>query len=105
MKIIIKKFKEILFISICIFIHNDIFAIDPVEIGKPYQKDIEINLSIIENLNQGFKEEKIKIDKDIRTKIKKNVKENVEIRTKNVDKKEIQTDGFIEKKFARIEEI
>ena len=105
MKIIIKKFKEILFISICIFIHNDIFAIDPVEIGKPYQKDIEINLSIIENLNQGFKEEKIKIDKDIRTKIKKKVKESVEIRTKNTGKKEIRTDGFIEKKFARIGEI
>ena len=104
MKIIIKKFKEILFISICIFIYNTILAIEPVEIGKPYQKDVEINLSIIENLNQSSKE-KIKIDKDIRTKIKKKVKESVEIRTKNTGKKEIQTDGFIEKKFARIGEI
>jgi len=104
MKIIIKKFKEILFISICIFIHNTILAIEPVEIGKPYQKDVEINLSIIENLNPSSKE-KIKIDKDIRTKIKKKVKESVEIRTKNTGKKEIRTDGFIEKKFARIGEI
>ena len=95
MKIIIKKFKQILFISICIFIHNSILAIDPVEIGKPYQKDVEINLSIIENLNQNAKEEKIKIDKDIRTKIKKKAKESVEIKTND----------FEEKKFARIKEI
>ena len=95
MKLIIKKFKEILFVSICIFIHNSILAIDPVEIGKPYQKDVEINLSIIENLNQNAKEEKIKIDKDIRTKIKKKAKESVEIKTND----------FEEKKFARIKEI
>ena len=105
MKIIIKKFKQILFISICIFIHNSILAIDPVEIGKPYQKDVEINLSIIENLNQNAKEEKIKIDKDIRTKIKKKAKESVEIKTKNTDEKGIKTDDFVEKKFARIKEI
>ena len=105
MKIIIKKFKQILFISICIFIHNSILAIDPVEIGKPYQKDVEINLSIIENLNQNAKEEKIKIDKDIRTKIKKKAKESVEIKTRNTDEKEIKTNDFEEKKFARIKEI
>ncbi|MCH2540717.1 MAG: OmpA family protein [Alphaproteobacteria bacterium] len=104
MKLIIKKFKEILFVSICIFIHNSILAIDPVEIGKPYQKDVEINLSIIENLNQDIKEE-IKIDKDIRTKIKKKAKESVEIKTKNTDEKGIKTDDFVEKKFARIKEI
>ena len=62
MKIIIKKFKQILFISICIFINNSILAIDPVEIGTKYQNDIDVNLSIIENLNQN-KEEKIKIDR------------------------------------------
>lgn len=94
MKIIIKKFKQILFISICIFIHNSILAIDPVEIGTKYQNDIDVNLSIIENLNQN-KEEKIKIDRDIRTKIKKKAKEGVEIKT----------DDFVEKKFARIKEI
>ena len=105
MKLIIKKFKEILFVSICIFIHNSILAIDPVEIGKPYQKDVEINLSIIENLNQNAKEEKIKIDKDIRTKIKKKAKESVEIKTRNTDEKGIKTDDFVEKKFARIKEI
>lgn len=104
MKLIIKKFKEILFVSICIFIHNYVLAIDPVEIGKPYQKDVEINLSIIENLNQDIKEE-IKIDKDIRTKIKKKAKESVEIKTKNTDEKGIKTDDFVEKKFARIKEI
>ena len=94
MKIIIKKFKQILFISICIFIHNSILAIDPVVIGTKYQNDIDVNLSIIENLNQN-KEEKIKIDRDIRTKIKKKAKEGVEIKT----------DDFVEKKFARIKEI
>ena len=94
MKIIIKKFKQILFISICIFINNSILAIDPVEIGTKYQNDIDVNLSIIENLNQN-KEEKIKIDRDIRTKIKKKAKEGVEIKT----------DDFVEKKFARIKEI
>ena len=96
MKLIIKKFKEILFVSICIFIHNYVLAIDPVEIGKPYQKDVEINLSIIENLNQDIKEE-IKIDKDIRTKIKKKAKESLEIKTKNTDEKGIKTDDFVEK--------
>ena len=105
MKIIIKKFKQILFISICIFIHNSILAIEPVEIGKPYQKDVEVNLSIIESINQNTKEEKIKIDKDIRTKIKKKAKESLEIKTKNTDEKGIKTDDFVEKKFARIKEI
>ena len=104
MKIIIKKFKQILFISICIFINNSILAIDPVEIGTKYQNDIDVNLSIIENLNQN-KEEKIKIDRDIRTKIKKKAREGVEIKTRNTDEKEIKTDDFVEKKFARIKEI
>ena len=105
MKIIIKKFKQILFISICIFIHNSILAIEPVEIGKPYQKDVEVNLSIIESINQNTKEEKIKIDKDIRTKIKKKAKEDIEIKTSNTDEKGIKTEDFVEKKFARIKEI
>ena len=104
MKIIIKKFKQILFISICIFINNSILAIDPVEIGTKYQNDIDVNLSIIENLNQN-KEEKIKIDRDIRTKIKKKAKEGVEIKTSNTDEKGIKTEDFVEKKFARIKEI
>ena len=104
MKIIIKKFKQILFISICIFINNSILAIDPVEIGTKYQNDIDVNLSIIENLNQN-KEEKIKIDRDIRTKIKKKAKEGFEIKTSNTDEKGIKTEDFVEKKFARIKEI
>ena len=104
MKIIIKKFKQILFISICIFINNSILAIDPVEIGTKYQNDIDVNLSIIENLNQN-KEEKIKIDRDIRTKIKKKAKEDIEIKTSNTDEKGIKTEDFVEKKFARIKEI
>ena len=62
MKLIIKKFKGILFVSICIFIHNSILAIDPVEIGKPYQKDVEINLSIIENLNQDIKKGQLQMN-------------------------------------------
>ena len=98
------KFKLVFFIIAFSFLSNLTLAIDPVEIGKPYQKDVEINLSIIENLNQDIKEE-IKIDKDIRTKIKKKAKESVEIKTKNTDEKGIKTDDFVEKKFARIKEI
>ena len=98
------KIKLFFFTITSIFLSNFSLAIDPVEIGKPYQKDVEINLSIIENLNQDIKEE-IKIDKDIRTKIKKKAKESVEIKTKNTDEKGIKTDDFVEKKFARIKEI
>ena len=105
MKIIIAKFKQILFISICIFIYKTVLAIEPVEIGKPFQKDVEINLSIIENLNKKSKGGEIRIDKDIRTKVKRKAKENVEIRTKNTNKKEIQTDTLLDKKLARIKEI
>ena len=83
------KFKLVFFIMIFSFLSNFSLAIDPVEIGFG-QKDIEINLSILDNLNQVVNKEKFEIKKDIRTKIKK--KEKVSIKTKN----------SIEKKLARI---
>ena len=89
MKSIIRKLKLIFFIITCIFLSNFSLAIDPVEIGFG-QKNIEINLSILDNLNQVVNKEKFEIKKDIRTKIKK--KENVSIKTEN----------YIEKKLARI---
>ena len=100
----IKKIKLFYFTIISIFLSNFSLAIEPVEIGKFYQKEIEINLSIIDNLNQNFKEEKIKIEKDIRTKIKKK-KENVVIKKKNIENEEVKIDNFIDKKFARIKEV
>ena len=83
------KFKLVFFIITCSFLSNFSLAIDPVEIGFG-QKNIEINLSILDNLNQAINKEKFEIKKDIRTKIKK--KKNVSIKTKN----------SIEKKLARI---
>ena len=84
------KFKLVFFIITCSFLSNFSLAIDPVEIGKFKQKNIETNLSILDNLNQPINKEKFEIKKDIRTKIKK--KEKVSIKTKN----------SIEKKLARI---
>ena len=83
------KFKLVFFIITFSFLSNFSLAIDPVEIGFG-QKNIEINLSILDNLNQVVNKEKFEIKKDIRTKIKK--KEKVSIKTKN----------SIEKKLARI---
>ena len=94
------KFKLFFFIITCFFLSNFSLAIDPVEIGKKYKKDIEVNLSIIDNLNQTINKEKFVIKKDIRTKIKK--EENVTIKTKKKDKEKIETEVFIDKKLARI---
>ena len=65
-------FKKNIFLLILIFtfffiINKKVSAIDPVEIGIKYQKDVEINLSVIENI-KGLKTERISIDRDIRTK-------------------------------------
>ena len=79
MKSIIRKLKLIFFVITCIFLSNFSLAIDPVEIGKFYQENIEVNLSIIENLKQNINEKKFKIKTDIRTKTKKKEKENVAI--------------------------
>ena len=103
MKSIIRKFKLILFILIYISFSNSLQAIDPVEIGKKYQNDIEVNLSIIENLNKNRDQVEIIIKKDIRTKIKK--RKNVEIKTKNTVKEKSKTEDLIDnidKKLARI---
>ena len=108
MKSIIRKLKLIFFVITCIFLSNFSLAIDPIdpiEIGKFYQEDIEVNLSIIENLKQNINEEKFKIKTDIRTKTKKKEKENIVIKNKNINTEEVKTDNFTEKKFARIKKI
>ena len=106
MKNITIKLKIIFFIFIYNSLINDSFSIDPVEIGKPFQKDIETNLSIIENLNKNQNEEEIVIKKDIRTKIKKKVKEDVVIKEiKKKEQKKYSIDNNVEKKLARIKEI
>ena len=102
MKSIIRKLKLIFFVITCIFLSNFSLAIDPVEIGKFYQENIEVNLSIIENLNQNINKEKFEIKKDIRTKIKK--KEDVVVKIKKIDKEKTKTQDSIKKKFARINE-
>ena len=65
------KIKLFFFTITSIFLSNFSLAIDPVEIGKFHQKNIETNLSILDNLNQSVNKEKFEIKKDIRTKIKK----------------------------------
>ena len=99
MKLIIRKLKLMYLVLTYICLSNSSLAIDPVEIGKFYQKNVEVNLSTIKNLN-NINEEKIEIKKDIRTKIKK--KENVVIKTKNVDKEKTEIENLIEKRLARI---
>ena len=94
------KIKLFFFTITSIFLSNFSLAIDPVEIGKFHQKNIETNLSILDNLNQSVNKEKFEIKKDIRTKIKK--KENVSIKTKNTNIEEIKTKNSVEKKLARI---
>ena len=96
--------KKVLSILILLWGATSLLAIEPVEIGKPFQQDVETNLSVIDNLNQSFKEEKIKIDKDIRTK-KNKKKENVLIKKKNIENEEVKTDNLIDKKLARIQEV
>ena len=93
--------KKVLSILILLWGATSLLAIEPVEIGKPYQQDVETNLSVIDNLNQSFKEEKIKIDKDIRTK----KKGNFVIKKKNIGNEEVKTDNLIDKKLARIQEV
>ena len=51
--------KNSYFSLITLFFASYAFAIDPVEIGKKYQEDLEINLSVIENLNKNLYEQKI----------------------------------------------
>ena len=100
MKLIIRKLKLIYFVLTYICLSNSLLAIDPVEIGRKYQNDIDVNLSIIENLNKRINQQDIIIKKDIRTKIKK--KENVTIKTKNLIEEKTETENLIEKKLARI---
>jgi len=103
MKLIIKKLNIFLFIFVYYFFSSSLLAIDPVEIGTKYQNDIDVNLSIIENLNKNINQEEIIIKKDIRTKIKK--KENVTIKRKNLIEEKTEVENLIEKKLAKINSI
>ena len=76
-------------------------AIEPVKIGKHYQEDIEINFSVIDRMFEP-EEEKIYINKDVRTKIKKKIeaqKNNKKGKIKNTNKniKENKTYTYINK--------
>ncbi len=103
MKLIIKKLNIFLFIFVYYFFSSSLLAIDPVEIGTKYQNGIDVNLSIIENLNKNINQEEIIIKKDIRTKIKK--KENVTIKRKNLIEEKTEVENLIEKKLAKINSI
>ena len=100
----LKKIKKTTFFLIFIFSCLEINAIEinPVEIGKPYKKDIETNLSVIDNLIDPFKNNEIKINKDIRT--KKKIEEKIINNEKTILKKNniknIKNEDEI--KFARI---
>ena len=61
-----------------ISVHIRLNAIEPVKIGKHYQEDIEVNFSVIDRMFEP-EEEKIYINKDVRTKIKKKVKKNTNL--------------------------
>ena len=96
MQLINKIFKfNILILTLLCFISFAI-EIDPVEIGKKYLEDLEINLSIIENLRKEYKNEEIKIKKDVRRKIKEKenvIKKNNEIQKKEIQKQEVKLDN------------
>ena len=102
MKLIKKNFELIFLLLSFIFFQKILFALDPVEIGKPPQEDVEINLSIIDNLNDGFTDKKIEIKKDIRTKLKK--KEKVFIKTNEKEKEKNINIDSINKQIAKIED-
>ena len=99
-----KKIKLIFFGLAFTCFFKSLLAIDPVEIGKPYQSDIETNLSIIEDLNKNIYEEKIKIKKDIRTKLKKKEIINKDENFYGIEEK-LEIEKTIDKKLARIVEI
>ena len=60
-----------------ISVHIRLNAIEPVKIGKHYQEDIEINFSVIDRMFKP-EEEKIYINKDVRTKIKKKIEKKIQ---------------------------
>tara|TARA_Y100000590_G_scaffold327989_1_gene372368 strand:- start:218 stop:853 length:636 start_codon:yes stop_codon:yes gene_type:complete len=102
---IIKQSKLFHFIFVFSFLEVNAIEINPVEIGKPYQKDVETNLSIIENLRNPFEKKEIKINKDIRTKKEEKIiiNDKKNISKKKVEKNEIKdTKKEKEIKFARI---
>ena len=84
-----------------ISVHIRLNAIESVKIGKHYQEDIEINFSVIDRMFEP-EEEKIYINKDVRTKIKKKIeaqKNNKKGKIKNTNKniKENKTYTYINK--------
>ena len=96
MQLINKIFKFNVLILTFLCFKSFAIEIDPVEIGKKYQEDLEINLSIIENLRKEYKNEEIKIKKDVRRKIKEKenvIKKNNEIQKKEIQKQEVKLDN------------
>ena len=91
-----KKFVLLLSFIFILFIfeHKKLNAIDPVVIGKKYQRDFEFNASVLDSLTK-LKTEEIYIDKDIRTKIK----EKSKIKKSNEKRKIIkETNKIVERK-------
>ena len=96
-----RKIFALIFIFVFfVFDYKNIKAIEPVEIGEPNKEKIEINLSILDEMSV-FEGNEIKIDKDVRTKIKKTriQKNNKEIKEKKTYKniKKKQKYSYIDK--------
>ena len=96
-----RKIFALIFIFVFfVFDYKNIKAIEPVEIGGPNKEKIEINLSILDEMSV-FEGNEIKIDKDVRTKIKKTriQKNNKEIKEKKTYKniKKKQKYSYIDK--------
>ena len=92
-----------------LFVPNKFYAIEPVEIGKKFQEDIEINSLVVDEITKDD-EMKIVIDKDIRrTKFKKKTKaveKNVKKIFKKSENKELKNNELkvIEKKVNKSRE-
>ena len=75
---------------ILLFSMNNMYSLEPVEIGSKTKKDVTINYSIIESI-KDIKEKKLSISKDIRTKSKKNMIEEKNIQEFIKNEKKLQT--------------
>ena len=84
-----------------IFEYKKLNAIEPVQIGKHYQENIEVNFSVIDKLSK-LGEKKIYINKDIRTPATKKIEtqrnnEGKKIKKTNKNIKEKKTYTYINK--------
>ena len=100
-----KKIISLTIFSFFLIINKNCYSIDPVEIGKYYQKDVEVNFSVLEKIKEN-KEKIISIKKDIRTKIKKDYLEtsNDKEIVKNKNKEKKTKKDFKNKSYAYIDE-